>query len=148
MHFSGIYGRDISLVYSIVHPISNYGGLGLVSTWKRSFQVCEFHYNGNSYTGKTTFLYWDGSWALLQYPTISLIVRSRKVSKQRDFWLELHRRSEIWQAYRQECCRCASQISKRCDNSSYWSRGFETARDLTIRRHTYVCQFRVLSLFR
>ena len=32
------------------------------------------------------------------------------------------------------CCRGACQISKRCDNSNYQSRGFETSGDLTIKR--------------
>ena len=70
-----------------------------------------------------------------QYPKRRLFVRSRKVSKPRDLYLELSDRSEIWQALRQHCCRCACQISKRYDNSKYQSRGFETSRDLTIRRH-------------
>ena len=61
-------------------------------------------------------------------------VRSRKVSKPRDLYLELSGRSEIWQALRQQCCRCACQISKRYDNLKYQSRGFETLRDLTERR--------------
>ena len=30
-------------------------------------------------------------------------------------------------------CQCACQISKRCNNLNYQSRGFETSRDLTIR---------------
>ena len=46
-----------------------------------------------------------------QYPKRRLSVRSRKVSKPRDLYLELSDRSEIYQ-----------------------SRGFETSRDLTIRR--------------
>ena len=69
-----------------------------------------------------------------QYPIIRLIVRSRKVSKPRDLYLELSDRSEIWQARRQHCCRCACQISKRYGNLKYQSRGFETSWDLTIRR--------------
>ena len=69
-----------------------------------------------------------------QYPKRRLIVRSREVSKPRDLYLELFDRSEIWQALRQHCCRCACQISKRYDNLKYQSRGFETSRDLTIRR--------------
>ena len=43
-------------------------------------------------------------------------------------------RSEIWQALRQHCCRCACQVSKRYDNSKNQSRGLETLRDLTKRR--------------
>ena len=73
-------------------------------------------------------------WALSQYPKRRLIVRSREVSKSRILYLELSDRSEIWQALRQHCCRCACQISKRYDNLKYQSPGFETSRDLTIRR--------------
>ena len=69
-----------------------------------------------------------------QYPKRRLSVRSRKVSKPRDLYLELSDRSEIWQALRQQCCRCACQISKRYDNLKYQSRGFETLRDLKKRR--------------
>ena len=69
-----------------------------------------------------------------QYPKRRLFVRSRKVSKPRDLYLELPDRSEIWQALRQQCCRCACQISKRYGNLKYQSRGFETLRDLTKRR--------------
>ena len=73
-------------------------------------------------------------WAPSQYPKRRLSVRSRKVSKPRDLYLELSDRSEIWQALRQHCCRCACQISKRYDNLKYQSRGFETLRDLKKRR--------------
>ena len=69
-----------------------------------------------------------------QYPKRRLSVRSRKVSKPQDLYLELSDRSEIWQALRQQCCRCACHISKRYDNLKYRSRGFETLRDLTERR--------------
>ena len=69
-----------------------------------------------------------------QYAKRRLFVRSCKVSKPRDLYLELSDRSEIWQALRQHCCRCACQISKRYDNLKYQSRGFETSRDLTKRR--------------
>ena len=75
-----------------------------------------------------------GTRAPFQYPIRRLTVRSRKVSKTRDLYLELPDRSEIWQAPRQQSCRSACQISKRCDNLNYQSRGFETSRDLTIRR--------------
>ena len=73
-------------------------------------------------------------WAPSQYPKRRICVRSRKVSKPRDLHLELSDRSEIWQALRQHCCRCACQISKQYDNLKYQSRGFETLRDLTKRR--------------
>ena len=72
--------------------------------------------------------------APFQYPIRRLTVRSRKVSKPWDLYLELSDRSEIWQAPRQQGCRIACQISKRCDNLNYQSRGFEISRDLTIRR--------------
>ena len=68
-----------------------------------------------------------------QYPKRRVSVRSRKVSKPRDLYLELSYCSEIWQALRQQCCRCAFQISKRY-NLKYQSRGFETLRDLMERR--------------
>ena len=58
--------------------------------------------------------------APFQYPIRRLIVRSRKVSKARDRVLKCSYCFEIWQA--------------RSDNSKYKSRGFETLRDLTIRR--------------
>ena len=45
------------------------------------------------------------------------LVRSCKGSKQRNLCLELYDRSEIWRAHRQQCCQCACQMSKRCDNS-------------------------------
>ena len=76
----------------------------------------------------------SGSCTPFQYPKRRLIIRSCEVSKQRDLYLELSDRSEIWQAHRQHCCRCACQISKWYDNLKYQSRGFETSRDLTIRR--------------
>ena len=73
-------------------------------------------------------------WAPSQYPKRRLSVRSRKLSKPRDLYLELSDRYEIWQAPRQQCCWCACQISKRHDNLKYQSRGFETLRDLMKRR--------------
>ena len=75
-----------------------------------------------------------GTWAPFQYPIRRLTVISREVSKSRDLYLELSDRSDIWQAPRQQGSRSACQISKRCDNLNYQSRGFETSRDLTIRR--------------
>ena len=75
-------------------------------------------------------------WYLLgpfQYPIRRLIVRSREVSKPREWYLALSDRSEIWWAPRQPCCRRACQISKRYDNLNYLSRGFATSRDFTIR---------------
>ena len=69
-----------------------------------------------------------------QYPERRLFVRSRKVSKLRDWYFKLSYRFEIWQAHRQHCCRSACQMSERSDNSKCKSRGFETWRDLTERR--------------
>ena len=73
-------------------------------------------------------------WVPSQYPKRRLFLRSRKVSKPRDWYFKLSYRFEIWQAHRQHCCRSACQISERSDNSKYKSRGFETLRDLTERR--------------
>ena len=53
------------------------------------------------------------TWATFQYPIRRLTVRSHKVSKPRDLYLELSDRSEICQAPRQQGCRSACQISKR-----------------------------------
>ena len=70
-----------------------------------------------------------------QYPIRRLIVRSREVSKPWDLYLsQLSDRFNIWQAHRQQCCRCACQISRPRDTLNYRSPDFETARDLTIRR--------------
>ena len=88
---------------------------------------------GIAIPGKTVFLIETPPWALFQYLRL-ILVRSHKVSKQRDLYLELYNRSEIWQETRQQHCWCASQISKRCDNLNYQSRGFQTSWDLTIRR--------------
>ena len=73
-------------------------------------------------------------WAPSQYPKRRIFVRSREVSKPRDWYFKLSHRFEIWQAHRQQCCRSACQISERSGNSKYKSRGFETLRDLTKRR--------------
>ena len=84
----------------------------------------------------TRFYFWVTItilWAPSQYPKRRLFVRSRKVSKPRDWYFKLSYRFEIWQAHRQHCCRSACQISERSDNSKYKSRGFETLRDLTER---------------
>ena len=62
-------------------------------------------------------------WAPSQYPKRRLFVRSRKVSKPRDWYFKLSYRFEIWQAHRQYCCRSACQVSERSDNSKYKSRG-------------------------
>ena len=76
----------------------------------------------------------DGNWAHSQYLKRRLSVRSCKVSKPRDLYLEFSDRYEIWQALRQQCCRCAFQISYWYDNLKFQSRGFETLRYLTKRR--------------
>ena len=56
-----------------------------------------------------------------QYPKRRLSVRSRKVSKPRDWYFKLSYRFEIWQAHRQQRCRSACQISERSDNAKYKS---------------------------
>ena len=83
---------------------------------------------------RDTLMIWYVTWALFQYTIRRLIVRSRKVSKQWDLYWELSDCSDIWHAPRQQCCRGVCRISKWCDNSNYQSRGFESSRDLTIRR--------------
>ena len=70
------------------------------------------------------------SWALFHYRIRLLIVRSRRASKPRGWYLDSYDRSEIWEAPRQQCCGRACQISKRCDDSTYQSRGSETLSDI------------------
>ena len=58
------------------------------------------------------------------FRVVPLAVRSCKVSKQRDLYIELSDCSQIWQAPRQHCYPDASQILKRWDNLYHQSRGF------------------------
>ena len=74
------------------------------------------------------------NWAPPQCLKRRIFVRSRKVSKPRDWYFKLPYRFEMWQAHRQHCCRSACQISERSDNPKCKSRGFETLRDRTERR--------------
>ena len=99
--------------------------------WKRI--MCQGNSKVNS-LGPSDAIWRQEIWDPSQYPKRRLFVRSRKVSKPRDWYFELSYRFEIWQAHRQHCCRSACQISKWSDNSKYKSRGFETWRDLTERR--------------
>ena len=73
-------------------------------------------------------------WAHFQYLIRRLLVRSREVSKSRDWQFKSWHRFEIWQVPRQPCCRCAFQMSERSENCKYKTRGFWSSRDLTIRR--------------
>ena len=86
------------------------------------------------YTVLSLVFVWPMTWAPSQYPKRRLFVRSREVSKPRDWYFKLSHRFEIWQAHRQQCCRSACQISERSDNPKCKSQGFETLRDLTERR--------------
>ena len=54
----------------------------------------------------------------------------------RELGLAFSNRSDIWQAPRQQCCRDACQHSERYDDYDLLSRGFETSRDLAVRRLT------------
>ena len=76
------------------------------------------------------WLFCIGLRAPSQYPGVRLSVGSRGVSGLQDLYLELYDRSEIWQALRQQCCRCACQIAVRYDDLGCRSRGFEALRDL------------------
>ena len=82
---------------------------------------------------KVYFSWRTRSRAPFQCPKRRHFVRSRKVSKPRDWYFKFSYRFEFWQAHRQHCYRSACQISERSDNSKYKSRGFETLRDLTKR---------------
>ena len=59
-------------------------------------------------------------WASIHYAVRRLTARSR----------------EVLQVPRQRCCRGACQISERYDHCNIQSRGFETSRDLAVRRLT------------
>ena len=62
------------------------------------------------HTGRLQRDFLNGNRAPSQYPKIRLFVRSREVSKRRDWYFKLSYRFEIWQAHRQQCCRSACQI--------------------------------------
>ena len=62
----------------------------------------------------------------------SLTAKSRKVSKPRDWMLQLGHCSDIWRTSWRHCCRCACQISERLEKSKHESRGFETSWDLAV----------------
>ena len=65
-----------------------------------------------------------------QYYTL----RSRKISKPRDLYLELFDRYEIWQVSRQLCCQSACPISKQHNNSNYLCRCFEAWWGFTLKQ--------------
>ena len=62
---------------------------------------------------------------------------STEVSKPRDSCLDISDHSEIWQAPRQQCCRDAWQMSERYDHYNILCHGFETSRDLAVRRFAW-----------
>ena len=76
------------------------------------------------------------SWASIHSAVRRLTAKSREVSKPRDWMLQWSYRSEIWQAPRQQLCRGTCQISERLEKFKPESRGFETSRDLAVRRLT------------
>ena len=109
--------------------------------WAVLFLNLKLTWQAMSENGQVNISYWFTWISLLteasapsQYPKRRLSVRFCKVSKPRDLYLELSDRFAIWQAIRQQCCRCACQMSKRYDNLKYQYRGFETLRDLKKRR--------------
>ena len=55
------------------------------------------------------------------------------IMKPQDSWLDSNR-LDIWQAPREQFCRDACHISERYDQYNTQSRGFETSRDLAVRR--------------
>ena len=93
-----------------------------------------------------TFMFLAGNWCFLcaltavreyrapfQYPLRRLVVKSHGVSMSRDWQFKSKHRFEIRQAPGQECSQ-ACQISERYDDFKHHSCGFQTSRDLTIRR--------------
>ena len=80
---------------------------------------------------------WSPQWIAMSSASLGLYSLSGKTSYRKISWsLEAANRSEIWQVPRQRCCRGACQISERYDHCNIQSRGFETSRDLTVRRLT------------
>ena len=79
-----------------------------------------------------------------QLYTLGLYSLSGKTSYRKISWsleaarfgFKLSNHSEIWQVPRQRCCRGACQISERYEHCNFQSRGFETSRDLAVRRLT------------
>ena len=61
-------------------------------------------------------------------------LRSRKISKPRDLYLELFDSYEIWQVSRQLCCQSACPISKQHANSNYLCRCFEAWWGFTLKQ--------------
>ena len=104
-----------------------------INNWLETFFFFEFIIIANTIFSKRDI--WYLSRGPFQYARRHLIVRLREISKLLASYLSLKLcdRSDIWQAPGQ-FCRRACQISKRCDNLNYQSRGFETSQDLTIRR--------------
>ena len=74
--------------------------------------------------------------ASIHWAVRRLTAKSRKFSKPRDWMLQWSYRSEIWQAPRQQRCRGTCQILERLEKFKPESRGFETSRDLAVRRFT------------
>ena len=70
----------------------------------------------------------------LTFFSFCLTAISREVSKPCDSSLDFSKRSEIWQAPRQQRFWEACQILERCDHYNTQPRRFETSRDLTVRR--------------
>ena len=65
---------------------------------------------------------------------VSGTARSHKALKPRHLGWDTSNRSEIWLISRQQHCRDTSQISERYDHYNIRSRGFETSRNLAVRR--------------
>ena len=66
-----------------------------------------------------------------QYPIRRLIVRSREVSKPRDWEFKLSHRFDILQAHRQQCCQGACQILERSVKTKYKKGGLDTSWGVT-----------------
>ena len=75
--------------------------------------------------------YAQGSRSLLGWWSISPI--SSRVSEPPDSCLNYSDRLEIWQAPRQQRCRCARQIAEGYDHYKTQSRGFDTSRFSAVR---------------
>ena len=92
-------------------------------------RTCPIFANKRSKTRFSVFICTNDTLAPCQYPIRRLKCKISWSLETARFVCSIDRLLWIWRAHRQHCCRRACQISKRCDNLNYQSRGFETSRD-------------------
>ena len=77
------------------------------------------------------------TWASIHKADGRLTARTREVSKPQESASNFFNRFDIWQTPRQQRCRDACRIAKRCDHYNIpFLRDFESSRDLVVTRLT------------